>query len=142
MGTGTVKRGVAGNRVPVFWLMGNSDSGTYFNDADLEKMIAKNRDAYILVAYLQISKEGAAPALADSPVETAKSVVAPASPTSGASSQVIGLVGPPYPVPVKASASDSSPGTSASASKSQNAQATSSRSSSSSSSKKKKKRRS
>ena len=36
-GTGTQVRQVAGHRVPVFWLMGNSDTGTYLTDEALEK---------------------------------------------------------------------------------------------------------
>jgi hypothetical protein len=63
-GGGTTVRKVTGHRAPVFWLMGNSDRGTYFNDDDLDKMIAKNaNDAYILIAYLEIAKEGSVPAL-------------------------------------------------------------------------------
>jgi hypothetical protein len=61
MGAGTNTRTLTGNRAPVFWLMGNSDNGTYRNDDDLDKMIAKNnRDAYVLIAYLEVSKDAAA----------------------------------------------------------------------------------
>jgi hypothetical protein len=89
-GAGTNTRVLAGNRAPVFWLMGNSDNGTYLNDDDLEKMIAKNnRDAYVLIAYLEVSKDAPAPALAERTAASAKGdkpaeVAAPAvtSPTS------------------------------------------------------------
>jgi hypothetical protein len=60
MGAGTDTRMLTGNRAPVFWLMGNSDHGTYLNDDDLDKMVAKNcREAYVLIAYLEVSKDAA-----------------------------------------------------------------------------------
>jgi hypothetical protein len=80
MGAGTSTRALTGNRAPVFWLMGNSDNGTYLNDDDLEKMIAKNnRDAYVLIAYLEISKDAPALALAQ---RTAASAIGEKAPTS------------------------------------------------------------
>ncbi|MFZ4768503.1 MAG: hypothetical protein ACOYMN_26450, partial [Roseimicrobium sp.] len=57
-GAGTITRTVTGTRAPIFWIMGNSDSGTYFNDDNLDKMVSKNRDAYVLIGYLDFSKEG------------------------------------------------------------------------------------
>lgn len=75
-GAGTFTRKITGARAPVFWLMGNSDSGTYFHDDDLETMIAKNRDAYVLVAHLEIAKEPGTSVLGGSPGEGTKSVAA------------------------------------------------------------------
>jgi hypothetical protein len=101
MGTGTVKRSLTGSRVPIFWLMGNSDSGTYFNDGDVEKMVAKNRDAYILIASLETSKDG--PALAQDS-NSPKSKASPAAPSPaivGTTAALLPFMGPPYPVPVK-----------------------------------------
>lgn len=91
-GEGTLTRKVTGNRVPVLWLMGNSDSGTYFNDDDLGKMIAKNHDAYILIGYLEITKE---PLPEVKPATVATSTSTP----PGAADSL--FVGPPYPVPAK-----------------------------------------
>ena len=76
MGAGTSTRTLTGNRAPVFWLMGNSDNGTYRNDDDLDKMISKNnRDAYVLIAYLEVSKGAAA--LAQRTDASAKSDMTP-----------------------------------------------------------------
>jgi hypothetical protein len=76
MGAGTDTRMLMGNRAPVFWLMGNSDHGTYLNDDDLDKMVAKNcREAYVLIAYLEVSKD--APVLAQRSAASAKSEKAP-----------------------------------------------------------------
>jgi hypothetical protein len=110
MGAGTQQRKVTGHRVPMFWLMGNSDTGTYLNDEDLNKMVAKNRmDAYVLIAYLEIAKEGTVPVLAGKPAETAKptETIKPATASAGAASPALALtfVGPPYPVPSKKPAS-------------------------------------
>jgi hypothetical protein len=88
-GAGTVTRKVAGHRAPVFWLMGNSDSGTYFNDDDLDKMVARNRDAYVLIAYLEVAKP---PVIAEEP--------GPSTPPT-APAPVSAFMGPPYPVPTK-----------------------------------------
>lgn len=103
-GPGTLERKLSGHRVPVFWLMGNSDEGTYFNDDDLDKMVAKNKDAYVLIAYLEVAKEPPAPVAVQELAEpspkagpispTAVTAVTPAL-TSPA------FVGPPYPVPTK-----------------------------------------
>lgn len=109
MGAGTQERKVSGHRAPVFWLMGNSDTGTYLNDDDLEKMIAKNKmDAYIVIAYLEIAKEGTVPAsvLAAKPGETSSSSKPPASVTN--LSPTLAFVGPPYPVPTQSSSTATS----------------------------------
>jgi hypothetical protein len=91
LGAGTQVRQITGHRVPVFWLMGNSDSGTYVTDDALDKLIAKNaNDAYILVAYLEFAKEGALPA----PVLTkqAETVKPPALPTPSTPAPVVATV--------------------------------------------------
>lgn len=110
-GSGALTRKVEGNRAPVFWMMGNSDTGTYFNDEDLDKMIAKNKDAYVLIAYLEVAME--APLLAEAstkPVETVSPgsppVSAPERPADAAQATIpaagpSAFVGPPAPTPVK-----------------------------------------
>lgn len=126
-GAGTLTRKVVENRAPVFWLMGNSDNGTYFNDDDLNKMVSKNRDAYVLIAYLEVAEEAppeaAKPALVQVPGATTSApvpttitapAVAPAAAkltatpdpvpaVTAAAPPVVAaaLVGPPFPPPLK-----------------------------------------
>ncbi len=94
-GSGTLTRKVTSHRAPVLWLMGNSDSGTYFNDDDLEKMVAKNHDAYVIIGYLEVSKVPLPPAKSEEKtlVNAASNVADP--------DLAAGLVGPPYPVPAR-----------------------------------------
>lgn len=112
-GAGTLTRKVVDNRAPVFWLMGNSDNGTYFNDDDLDKMVSKNRDAYVLIAYLEVAQE----ALAQAPTPTVVQVPDTTSPPAAvarvteapkplpAAAEVsppvmaTAFTGPPFPVP-------------------------------------------
>jgi hypothetical protein len=95
-GAGTQMRLITSHRVPVFWLMGNSDTGTYLTDEALDKLIAKNaNDAYVLVAYLEFAKENvsSAPVLATSkptPGETVKPAVPPSG--SGSATSVVATV--------------------------------------------------
>ena len=104
LGAGTVTRAVTDHRAPIFWLMGNSDTGTYFNHDDVDKMIVKNRDAYVLIAYLETSKDAAV--LARESGSSSKAAELPASKPStallGAAVPAMSFVGPPYPVPSKA----------------------------------------
>lgn len=96
MGAGANKRTLTGNRAPVFWLMGNSDNGTYLNDDDLDKMIAKNnRDAYVLIAYLEVSKDAPALALAQRAAASAKGGKAPEPATSAPTTNPLLAVTPP-----------------------------------------------
>jgi hypothetical protein len=105
-GGGTVTRHVSGNRAPVFWLMGNSDSGTYFNVDDLDKMIARNRDAYVLIASLETSKR--VPPLAEASVPLPKDdgirVSTASAALLGTAGAAVPFAGPPHPVPTKDSA--------------------------------------
>ena len=112
-GAGTLTRKVVDNRAPVFWLMGNSDNGTYFNDDDLDKMASKNRDAYVLIAYLEVATEAPpqvttptvvqVPGATSAPATVAKATEAPnPSPavTEGTPpAAAVAFVGPPFPVP-------------------------------------------
>jgi hypothetical protein len=95
-GAGTQVRKISSHRVPIFWLMGNSDTGTYLTDDELDKLISKNaNDAYILVAYLEFAKEGAAPApVLATPTPTPKpaETVKPAVPQPGSGTSVIATV--------------------------------------------------
>jgi hypothetical protein len=108
LGPGTVTRAVTGHRAPVFWVMGNSDTGTYSNHDDLEKMIVKNRDAYVLIASLETSKDAAV--LARGSGGSSKAADVQASKTSpailGTALPAMSFVGPPYPVPSKAKEKD------------------------------------
>lgn len=97
-GSGTLIRKVTGQRVPVFWLMGNSDDGTYFNDDDLDKMVTRNKDAYVMVAYLETSKDPRP----EEPSQPLAEAVKTPPPVSAATAVVAAaLIGPPFPVPTK-----------------------------------------
>lgn len=96
-GAGTLTRKIVGSRAPIFWMMGNSDSSIYFNDDDLEKMIDKNKDAYVLIAYLQVAKEPPPPPNTSPLAEAPEQPTKPPSPAIAAAD----FVGPPAPVPNK-----------------------------------------
>lgn len=98
LAAGTQTRKIESRRAPVFWLMGNSDDGTYINDEDLRKMIERNnRDAYVLVAYLETSRDASLLARETSAVPGAPGV--PAATT--VPPVPFAFVGPPFPVPEK-----------------------------------------
>lgn len=147
LGAGAHTYHVTGSRAPVFWLMGNSDTGTYFNDDNLDKLIAKNKDAYVLIASLDISKDGQAPVLAtaaaSSPVETTKQREVPKSSApviADPAAAALAFVGPPYPVPGTDSKQGSAAKVGTTSSSKENIAPKSASSSKSSASSKKKKR--